>query len=267
MEFKRKALGLAIGSIAAVALSTTALTAAAAPLTGTRYAADESATTGATTDHAADRDRHESRFQRHKAHRQDKRREQIDPKDYSREVERTDTEKGDHTVGHTATITNKETGNTLTHEQTTSRDPESGAITRTNEVTGSGGKTWSSETTATKTDDGHTTERTVTDPNGEAHTATVDVSRSGDQSVTKTVSGDDRTRETTVQRTDDGYTRTTEFNNGATTEVDASKASDGTWNREVTRTPGDATSDPDSATSERATSETDSSSANTSAED
>lgn len=254
MDFKRSALGLAIGSIAAVALSLTATTASALDVTGARYFAADS--TAATADKASGQ--HQSRRERRAAQREANRREKMDNGSYTRDVERTDTEKGDHSVGHEATITNTETGKTVTHEQTMARDPESGAITRTNEVTGSGGKTYETSTTATKTDDGHTAIRTVTTPDGQTHTQTSDVSKDPDsQSVTKTVTGGDRTRESTATRTDDGYTRTTEYNSGATKEVTATKASDGTWDREVDKTRGDG----------KATPEPDSSSADTSTED
>jgi len=92
---------------------------------------------------------------------------------------------------------------------------------------------------------------TVTNASGEEKSRTVDVSKDpSTHTVTKDVTatgtdGTTRTRDTTATRTDDGYTRTTDFNNGAETNVTATKSSDGTMNRDVTRTPAPDSSSTD----------------------
>ena len=93
MDFNRKALGLAIGSIAAVALSVTAMTASAMDLTGARYyAADDSA---ASTDSAKDTREHRNAEHRHHRHH-----EKLQPKDgssttYTKQREETGDERND----------------------------------------------------------------------------------------------------------------------------------------------------------------------------
>jgi hypothetical protein len=239
MDFKRKALGLAMSAVAAVAVGVTAVPASAMD-------------NGSDAYYAADGGRaHQSRADRRAARSENKHRKSTG--DYSRDVERS---RGDNSVGRTTTITNDETGNAITRERTTSRDTETGAITHNDSITGpEGEKTLSTSTTATKNDDGRTVSKTVTTPNGTDHTHTVDVSKDPEsQSVTKTVTntndaGDSRTRDTTVTRTDDGYTRSTDFNGGGETDVSMTKDPEtGKWQREVTRTPSDGADEPNADT-------------------
>jgi len=260
MHFKRKSLGVAIGAVAAVAMGLTALPASAYSTTSAAYfAADGS--TSAKQHSRADR-RADTRNDRHKDRRRDD--SERDPADYSRDVDRSKTEDG---VSRDVIITNDETGKSITHEHSTSRDTEAGTVTHSQEVTGPNGeKSLSTSTTVEKTDDGRTATTTITTPDGDTTTRTVDVSKDPEsQSATRTMTtdgadGEERTRETTMQRTDDGFNRTTEFNNGATTNVDASKSSSGEWDREVTRTPGESTADPESTTATESSSTDDSSS-------
>jgi hypothetical protein len=238
MGVNRKALGLAIGAFAAVAASLTAVPASAMDVTGEAYYA------------ARDGEARQSRSERRaaRAERRDRDRRDRDARkdrdgDYSREVDRS---RGDGSVGRTTTVTNEETGNSVTRERTTSRDAETGAITHSDEITGSGGQTWSSSTTGVKTDDGRTHTTTVTGTDGDVRTRSVDVSKdAGSGTATRDVTvtgadGDTRARTTTRTETEDGFTRTTEFEGGATTQVDATYDEEtGEWEREVTRARGD----------------------------
>jgi hypothetical protein len=257
MDFKRKSLGVAIGAVAAVAMGLTALPASAYSTTSAYYAAD-----GTSAKQHSRADRRAARNDRHKDRRRDD--SERDPADYSRDVDRSKTEDG---VSRDVIITNDETGKSITHEHSTSRDTEAGTVTHSQEVTGPNGeKSLSTSTTVEKTDDGRTATTTITTPDGDTTTRTVDVSKDPEsQSATRTMTtdgadGEERTRETTMQRTDDGFNRTTEFNNGATTNVDASKSSSGEWDREVTRTPGESTTEPESTTDTDSSSAEDSSS-------
>jgi len=241
MDFKRKALGIAMGTFAVVAMSLTAIPASAMGQIGNAYYAAD-ASSG-----------HESRADR-RAARKDKRhdRRADDRKDrdgtYDRETDRYKTEDG---VGRTTTITNTDTGNSVTRERTTTKDPDTGAVTHTNEITGpEGEKSFNSSTTTMKTDDGRTTTTNITGPDGSTRSRSADITKDADtNSATKTVTrtgedGTDKTRETTVTKTDDGFTRSTTFNNGATADVTATKDPEtGEWSRDVTRSRGDASSD------------------------
>ena len=67
--------------------------------------------------------------------------------------------------------------------------------------------------------------------------------------------GETQTRSTTIEKTEDGYSRTTEFDGGATTEVTGTYNEEtGEWERDVERSRGDdSSSDPDSSTVEDST--------------
>jgi hypothetical protein len=258
MDFKRKALSIAMSTLAVVAVSLTSMPASAVDTKGNAYYEAGSAGASAKESRAERRAHRKDKKDKRQDRRGDEDKPQWSDGNYSRDVDRHKDEDG---VGRTTTITNTETGNSVTRERTTSRDPETGAITHTNEITGpEGEKSWSSSTTGSKTDDGRTTTTTVTTPDGDVKTRTTDLSKDADaQSATKSVThtgedGSAATRDTTVTRTDDGYTRSTTFNNGVTTDVTATKNPEtGEWERDVTRTRGDD----DDATTDSASSEVD----------
>jgi hypothetical protein len=241
MDFKRKALGVAMGTFAAVAMSLTAAPASAMGLIGNAYYE-----AGASAGHDSRADRRAARKDKRHERRADDRKDRDGT--YDRETDRYKTEDG---VGRTTTITNTDTGNSITRERTTTRDPETGAVTHTNEITGpEGEKSLNSSSTTMKTDDGRTTTTNITGPDGSTRSRSADITKDPDSnSATKSVTrtdenGVEKTRETTVTKTDDGYTRSTDFNNGASTDVTATKDPEtGEWDRDVTRSRGDASSD------------------------
>lgn len=241
MDFKRKALGVAMGAVAAVAMSLTAVPASANVMGDAYYsAADGHAKVSRAEKRAArgDRNKHDRR--------QDPDKPQWSDGTYSRDVDRTK-DADTNSVGRETTITNTETGNSVTRDRETSRDPETGAITHTDTVTGpNGNESKSTETTLMKTDDGRMRTTTVTKPDGTTTSRSVDVSKDADaaartKSVTTTgPNGGDRTHSTTTTKTDDGFDRTTTFDGGAQTDVHATYNPDtGKWERDVNRTRDD----------------------------
>jgi hypothetical protein len=251
MDFKRKALGIAMGTLAVMAMSLTAMPASALGLNGHTYYDAGSADGSGNA-----RERHSARKDKRHERRADDRKNRDG--NYDRETDRYKTEDG---VGRTTTITNTDTGNSITRERTTTKDPETGAVTHTNEITGpEGEKSFNSSTTTQKTDDGRTTTTNITGPDGSTRSRTVDVTKDPDSnSATRTTTrvgedGTEKTRETTVTKTEDGFTRSTDFNNGASADVTATKDPEtGEWTRDVTRSRGDASSDTSSSTDDSST--------------
>lgn len=233
MDFKRKALGLAAGVVAALALGVTAAPASALDISGQAY-------------YAADGSHKQSRSERRAQKRADREKRSRDGRkdhegEYSRDIERS---KGEGSVGRSTTITNDETGAAATRERETSRDPETGVVTHTDEIAGPNGA--SASMTAVKGEDGHTTSTTITGADGTERSRTVDVSKDPDaQTATKSVThtnkdGEEVERDTTITKTDDGYTRTTEFDGGAQTEVNGTyNPETGEYDRDVTRSRGE----------------------------
>lgn len=271
MDFKTKAIGVATAAVAAVTLGLTAMPASALDVAGgAHYAAgDHSAKRSRAERRSSARaERASARADRGASDRADRRgraaadRPSTDRDGkYTRDVDRSRDEDG---VSRTSTVTNTETGNTLTRERSTSYDKETGTVTHSDDITTSGGKSLSVDKTLQKTEDGLQATTTVTGQDGKTVTRTTELTPDPESGTltknvtTTTPSGDTRGRETTLQRTEDGYTRTTDWEGpdggGVTTEVQATYNEEtGRYDRDVSRTrEGDATVDDDSAVDETA---------------
>lgn len=273
MVFKTKAIGIATAAFAATALGLATLPASALDVSATAYyaagdghakrnKAERRSTARAdrgASDRRADR-RDRASTDRDRASTDERGTTDRDGK-YTREVDRSKDEDG---VSRTSTVTNTETGNTLTRERSTSYDEETGTVTHSDDISTSGGKSLSVDKTLQKTDDGLQATTTVTGQDGQTVSRTTELNPDPEsQTLTKSVTtttadGDVRGRETTMQRTEDGYTRTTDWEGpdggGVTTEVEATYNEEtGTYDRDVSRSrDGDGTVDGDSTVDENA---------------